>query len=1359
MSRAPPPLPIPLRARWQPLRIGLVELFHYDSEEFHFHDGHLLLRGNNGSGKSKVLSLTLPFLLDAQLSSARVEPDGDRTKRMDWNLLMGRHERRSGYAWIEFGRLDEQGQPRYLTLGCGLAAVQGRANVDRWQFITTQRIGESLWLIGSNRSVLNREQLRLAIEPSGGLYFDRAEAYRRAVDERLFRLGETRYGALIDLLIQLRQPQLSKKPDEDSLSDALSNALPPLAAGVVGDVAEAMNQLDAYRDELGGYERLHRAVAEFTERYCRYAQVQARRQAKLLRQAQTEFDRASGELNSARDAERVDSAAAAVAGQAATAIDAQWQRDRAALDALKSDPANLEASRLEKADREAAVRQREAGQAEVDRETARRRCVAEIDKTHGRVEELLKAEVAADRASRNAHEIASACGIGERHLEAMKPVAPDELQAALRQLVARRDAQFAHLRSRFAERERARETLEHRRGERDIRADAAGHAERAAQAAYQALERATAALLMAWRVHLQALVSLQLSESEGALDLLAEWLVTQTGPNPARAALDAARRDADTVLANRLADADSRELTLRQQDAPLATEQARLLDGRQPEPSPSPTRDIASRSTRPGAPLWALIEFAPELDDTARAGLEAGLQAAGLLDAWVTPDGALLDSGSFDALLAARAPQAANLGCLLRATPNAAVDVARIDALLAGIACTDEDDGSAEAWLSIDGGYRLGPLSGRWVKSQAEFIGATAREAARIKRLAELAALRAEIASAVQQLGDERRALLASRAVIDAEAESAPDDGALRKAHAEQSACRAAHERAQEALLAADTAFEAARQALLAAQRQLESDAADLDLPVDEAALHVIAQALQDYRLAIQTLVQAQRERLRAAHEQLSQQEREAVARDDLTNREAELERRHAAEREANARRDVLRETLGGGVDALKAKLAALNQAVIAGEGSLKSARDDAKKTGEAHAVSQQRVVDKEARLAERSKERLAAAAQLQGFADTGLLAVALPELAMPANWLVDAALNLARRAEALLTQVDDDDAAWTRIRSKVAEDYTALGAALTAQGQQAAMSQSDYGLIVEVRWQNRAERPDRLSLILATEIEQRRSILTAREREVMENHLQAEVAVSLQRLLREAERQVGDINRELHRHPTTTGVRFRLSWEPQADGSAEAAAGFEAVRKTLLHRSVDAWSVEDRQAVGAFLQARIASERAQDRGGTLAEHLAGALDYRRWHRFRVQRQQDGQWKKLSGPASSGERALSLTVPLFAAAASHYGSCESPLAPRLVLLDEAFAGIDDEARSHCMALIREFDLDFVMTSEREWGCYATLPGVAICQLQRQEGLDAVYVSRWQWDGRSRQPQPDPGRRLPPQSVADGIALE
>jgi len=108
-----------------------VDMFYYDQEEFWFHDGRLLLRGNNGTGKSKVLALTLPFLLDGDLAPHRVEPDGDRQKRMEWNLLLGgRHPspERLGYTWLEFGRKGADGTEEFCTIGCGLKAVAGRAS-------------------------------------------------------------------------------------------------------------------------------------------------------------------------------------------------------------------------------------------------------------------------------------------------------------------------------------------------------------------------------------------------------------------------------------------------------------------------------------------------------------------------------------------------------------------------------------------------------------------------------------------------------------------------------------------------------------------------------------------------------------------------------------------------------------------------------------------------------------------------------------------------------------------------------------------------------------------------------------------------------------------------------------------------------------------------------------------------------------------------------------------------------------------------------------------------------------------------------------------------------------------------------
>ena len=347
-----PPLPLPTRARWQPLRLGLVELYHYDSEEFWFRDGHLLLRGNNGTGKSKVLSLTLPFLLDARLLPSRIEPDGDAGKRMAWNLLLGSYDRRVGYAWIEFGRLAEDGTPHYLTLGAGLSASAARAQVDSWYFVLddapqgrAQRLNQHWWLTSPQRQVLGKERLREALQGVGQV-FDTGQAYRRAVDERLFHLGPRRYDALMDTLIQLRAPQLSKKPDESALSQALTEALPPLAAELLHDVAEALGQLEEDRRQLEDYQAMATAINRFDARYRAYAGAQSRRQARALRQAQTEFDSASRARQDTLARQQASAQHEADARTALTDAELALLHQRTRVDTLLADPAMQDANRL-----------------------------------------------------------------------------------------------------------------------------------------------------------------------------------------------------------------------------------------------------------------------------------------------------------------------------------------------------------------------------------------------------------------------------------------------------------------------------------------------------------------------------------------------------------------------------------------------------------------------------------------------------------------------------------------------------------------------------------------------------------------------------------------------------------------------------------------------------------------------------------------------------------------------------------------------------------------------------------------------------------------------------------------------------
>ena len=369
-ARGAPMLPMPSSERWKPLRAGLVDMFYYDAEEFWFHDGRLLLRGNNGTGKSKVLALTLPFLLDGELAPHRVEPDGDRQKKMEWNLLLGgKHPNpeRLGYTWLEFGRRAADGTTEFRTIGCGLKAVAGRGIARHWFFVTTQRVGEHLHLLPASRVPLTREKLRDEID-GHGLVYDRATDYRRAVDEALFGLGEHRYEALINLLIQLRQPQLSKKPDEKLLSRALTEALPPLSPGLVTTVAESFRGLDEERDALRALQEARQAATDFLGYYGRYAKIAAKRRATGPRQAQSRYEQFGRDLTAAEEAFTAAQQELDGAQRELTALGEQQKELEARQKALEADPAMRDAERLEQLRQDAGRKEKAARDREADRD-------------------------------------------------------------------------------------------------------------------------------------------------------------------------------------------------------------------------------------------------------------------------------------------------------------------------------------------------------------------------------------------------------------------------------------------------------------------------------------------------------------------------------------------------------------------------------------------------------------------------------------------------------------------------------------------------------------------------------------------------------------------------------------------------------------------------------------------------------------------------------------------------------------------------------------------------------------------------------------------------------------------------------
>ncbi|WP_326700374.1 TIGR02680 family protein [Streptomyces sp. NBC_01754] len=1358
------PLPEPLRTRWQPLRIGLVDLFHYDVEEFHFRDGRLLLRGNNGTGKSKVLALTLPFLLDGDLSPRRVEPDGDPGKRMEWNLLLGGehpHTERLGYTWIEFGRRDAStGESHFRTLLCGLKAVSGRGIARHWYAVTGRRVQHGpgtpaegfLSLVDATGTALSRDRLIEAVSGHGMVY-DQARAYRRAVDEALFGLGEQRYGALVDLLVQLRQPQLSKRPNEAALSRALTESLPPVDQAVIADVAEAFRSLDEEKTELAAASAAERAAAGFLEHYRRYARVATRRRARLPRAEHSRYEQRQRDLAEAQAEQARAEEEREAAAELGAMLEEQQNRLRAQDAALRESPEMRSARNLEQAHHEVERTARAAERARGDRDQVARLHLKGLERL-GAAENRLRA---ADGRAQDTYRQAAEAAAAARVVLPDAGLAPGELRGAAEASVERGRRALTHVTdlartaARASEERRTRAVrLDEADGDRSAAASELGLAE-------EAVAHAGRTLLDEVRTRARGWTELAYPDEPGLLDELQEWVGRLHGPYPARAEAARAHSAVSAGLAEQVATADRSRDELTARADGLREELAALEAGGRRPPQPPRTRTPGLRERLAGAPLWRLVDFEDCLPEEERAGLEAALEASGMLDAWVLPDGAVLTADSHETLLApAVAPvRGRSLAHLLRPAVDhgdagaASVGEDTVARLLAAIgtgreAGTTDAEAGAEAgtWAAVDGRFRVGALTGRWTKATAEYIGEGAREAARRSRIdairSELDVIQGELAI----LAERAATLAARRGVLDAEMADVPDETALTRAHARAAAAAESLRRTGERREERAAALLEAAELSESAAAELSRTAGDLGMPADEEGLAAVRDALGSLAAVLAALWPALREREEAGAQVADERTEtgQAAARAaEHTERAKEAEGEAAA---ADERFGTLRSTVGAAVDELQRLLAQTAESLRRCEGEQRAAHRRHAEADRAAGRAEGRIEQLHEGLREAAEARTEAIAALQRFTATGLTAVATPDIEVPAveggAWAATPAVALARAIDAALSGTDDSDSAWERVQRRLSEEFKTLQDTLSRHGHRASARMVEDGMVVEITYQGRERAVPDLVAALAVEVGELARILSAREREILETHLVTEVAGTLQELIGAAERQVRDMNVELEERPTSTGMRLRLVWR----ASRKAPAGLAPARERL-RRSADVWTAEDRTAVGEFLQEQIARQHTDDASGSWLEHLTAALDYRSWHEFGVERHQQGRWVPATGPASGGERVLAVSVPLFAAASSHYASAGSPYAPRLVTLDEAFAGVDDDSRAKCLGLLHAFDLDVVMTSEREWACYPQVPGIAIAQLSRIDEVAAVLVTRWEWDGSRRRRGPDP----------------
>ncbi|GAQ60128.1 TIGR02680 family protein [Streptomyces scabiei] len=934
--------------RWQPHRAGILNVWRYYDETFTFHRGRLLLRGQNGSGKSKALELLLPFLFDASLRPNRLSTFGGSERTMHWNLLGegATGKTRVGYVWMEFRRVDDDGTERFFGCGARLQASVHTTGVHADYFTTGARIArpDGVLLVNEAGQPLTRAALAEALGDRGEVHTS-ATGHRTAVRRALFAgMGEQRYESLLSALLQLRQPKLSERLDPSLLSTLLSRALPPLGEGEIAELAAGFEQLDRQREHLRRLDDEVAAAETLAQEQRAYARRVLRAGAAALIETTAETDA----LTRAARKSAEEFAQALAQRESARALREEQERRARALEETVEGLRQSEAyGRGEELDRLRRRTEDAAAAAARRRALARAaRAAAEQDRgladgTAGRARILDEhASDAAEEARGSARpaglesvhdEADTLLGTGAPRRTADDPPGESGARQArllLRRAVTARRQQLTAVTGAMDDHDRAvrdRGAAEDLLDEARARfAEATARRDEAAGAWDTALA-AQGERLLAWAAN------------------CTELRITDPGELAARAAaesevtalVEAAARPSEREIA-------TAEATVRAARPGLWDERGRLVEevqrlGDESDlPPPAPATRTTVRSATAGAPLWRLIAFREGVPMPVQAAVEAALEASGLLDAWVGPYGGITLPGHdtrAESALAVAAP-GHSLLAVLRPEEGIPVPVDTVNRILAGVAFgAGLPDGHAAA-VSAQGAWRLALATGSWSKQEPVYIGAAARQRARQRAIAALTDGITRTSASLAALDDRSRDLAARRARLDADLAARPD-------HRELDAPRRERDRAEEAVAAHDDAVRHAAGRLArcedevaGALRELSRRAAEHALPADRGRLRALDAGLDRFRDTADGWVDA-----RLAAHGAADAARQAAARAERSGQAADEQEGDATAAEAEA------EALRARLEAAEAGTGAHHRQIVA---RLAEAREELRRCREA---------------------------------------------------------------------------------------------------------------------------------------------------------------------------------------------------------------------------------------------------------------------------------------------------------------------------------------------------------------------------------------------------------------------------
>lgn len=1334
-------------------RMGLENFWYYSEFIFEFSDGHLLLRGRNGSGKSVTMLSFLPVLMDGITSANRLDSFGSRDRNMA-DLLLGEQKishvtERTGYLWIEY-----QQDNRFVTTGMGLHFKRG-GQLRKWYFVIEdgRRIGFDLELARNdgedNAIALPRDTLKQLMQ-KGGRFFDQQSAYSDYVRQRIYGFKSMEdFNDAIALLINIRSPKLNSDFNPSRLEKILTTALPNLSMGNVEVSAKILDQIDLTNEQIELGKAHLKAIKPLVKAYHNYLVAHFTMIVHELLKVQAKENQQVKALEQSKVQLRTDQDQLAAFTQRLNEIEQLLKQHVVERDKLQHHEGFELAAEVTKLTEGLKILNNDHHQLNSKRDSTKNEYQIkqlELDKI---LEQLIVVEKNLAESQEAMSTLAEQSGFLATHrnwfdadhsdlnvIEAQIETYRSHLQAVLKLLRQFDQTKVEH------------KHLDEQLGQLTQKVNDLITEQTTLSSTYQSEQERLKDILAQkqseWFVPVANSVMAEVGHQIDHLynDEIPTW---EDALRPLWHVFDEKRTELHQMIqinAGRIGD-----IKLRIED--LSQQQAEIRKAPYPVPDRVPRIVESRRKVSEGHPFYQMVDFKSDIPQQQRNAIEGALLASGILDALVVKSHTLIfGDQQLDANPVLFKMTLADYLVPENKDAFKPYQIALDDALRTILVDAEEDaDSEFKASISLDGYYRVGVLIGRAPEAyEAQYIGATAQAKTRENQIA---VLQREIDQLTQKIADQQlmQAQLQQQLdQIDEEWHSLPNDDELKIMH-----IKIVDNRQQ---IETQSRFQSQLDLELR-RKQAEIDQLSVDLRkiTEFDSLQLLSdqydtaiQTFADYRLSLnkwwgvskeyqdkQRLIEASRSVLNEIQSRI----------DDVDEQICKLKASIASQAADLDAYQKLQDAAGD-LNEIRDQIASLNQS-------------DHQLTQEQHQKTE--ATGRLKIQIEHTEESIQTVGEEAGFSKRYLELLRLTQKRALRDFPVeDDMLNQAKALPSPTTEELHDlteklQDQFTKSQSVLADFSLSLSTKLSTPAPKWVTDMQDdptmtnwttqlsSKIFVEAMIAQQRQPLSVLEESLITQDENNRMALSAQEEQLYKNIIMENLGQLIRQKIIDAEALVQKMNKVLAQQENDSHLKIHLDWhikpnDEMSDSTTETIA-------TLFKKDARFLTDTDYQSLKHFLEMKIKAEekaQAEETGQVQTSIvLRNALDYRQWFEFKLQySQRETQKRSLTNKTFNrfygGEKAITMYTPLFVAMYAWYKNA-SPDAPYVITLDEAFAGIDENNIAQLFKTIENLNFNYVMNSQQLQGEYDTVSSLNTYELIRSEQDDHVTAIKIHWDGK------------------------